>query len=251
MNQLFTSTTDKKSPTLNHIQDGTEKLPDYLTKRNPSFQQMLHQALSTITTTSTVNNNNSTHLESLRQIAIFIYKMMVIQVHHALWTIYFKSGTGQLITTSQMNSPFYSTAVSIWPKQVKILSPSTNGKTINDEHEFYLKLVQNHLYELEQRLQQVQTEQNSKTRNLPNYTLTVQTIIGTYIERNLQPFRREMANQIDLVHYDYHIRSLKLEYLRHKPNAYQVCVLFCIRCVVDLCRCVSILGMHNAPNLSE
>lgn len=66
-------------------------------------------------------------------------------------------------------------------------------------------------------------EVNVKAKNFQGFTLAIQKIIEAYIERNLQPFRMEIANQIELIHYDYHIRSLKLEYLRHKPNAYQVC----------------------------
>ncbi|CAF4616110.1 unnamed protein product, partial [Rotaria magnacalcarata] len=28
-------------------------------------------------------------------------------------------------------------------------------------------------------------------------------------------------HQVELIHYDYHIRALKLEYFQHKPNEYQ------------------------------
>jgi hypothetical protein len=86
-----------------------------------------------------------------------------------------------------------------------------------------LHVVQNHLYELVQRLKQVQMEVNVKAKNFLGFTFAIQKIIEAYMEPNFQSFRMEIANQIELIHYDYHIQSLKLEYLRHKPNAYQVC----------------------------
>lgn len=152
MSQLTTSETTNKDVTLmKEMKLEIEKIPDYLTKRNKSFQQMLYQAVSTITTTTTTtwNKNNNTHIESLRHIAILIYKIMFIQVYHALWAAYLKSGMGQLIIPSQAKQ-FYSTAVSIWPKQIKTFSQSTCGKKTNREHDYYLKFAQNHLYELEQ-----------------------------------------------------------------------------------------------------
>ena len=232
MNRLSTNGSKKKSTPIDRIQDDIEQIPDYLTKRNPSFQQMLHQALST-TTLLTIGKNDNTHLESLRHIAILIYKTMIIRAHHVLWTTHLKSGTGQLITTSQVKLS-YSVTVSIWPKQVKILSQTVNGKHINHEHEFYLELVHNHLYKLKQQLKQVQTELNLKASSFQGYTSAIQKIIEAYIEQNLQPFRMNILHQIELIHYDYHIRSLKLEYLQQKPNAYQVDFVHVILCVIGL-----------------
>ena len=54
--------------------------------------------------------------------------------------------------------------------------------------------------------------------------MTIQKFIETYIEQNLHSLRMEIEHQVELIHYDYHIRALKLEYCRHKPNQYQVCL---------------------------
>ena len=54
-------------------------------------------------------------------------------------------------------------------------------------------------------------------------SVDISNTIETYIEQNLQPLRIEIEHQIELIHYDYHIRALKLEYYRHNPNKYQVC----------------------------
>jgi hypothetical protein len=254
MSQLSTQTATNKrqQARIANVQEEIEKIPDYLTKRNPSLREILHEAASTMTTLTSIKYN-STHIDSLRHVAILIYKIMFIRVHHALWTTYFKSGMGQLITPSSSQAKVsYSTTVSMWPQQLKILAQLTGGKKArNDEHEFYLKFVQNHLYELNRRLNQVQMELNSKVKNFQGYTLILQKRIETYIEQNFQPYRMEIEHQIELIHYDHHIRALKLEYVRHKPNAYQVCYFFGYKiCVIDHLL-MGILGTHNETNLSK
>ncbi|CAF3294650.1 unnamed protein product [Rotaria socialis] len=44
----------------------------------------------------------------------------------------------------------------------------------------------------------------------------------TYIEENLNSsLSKKIEHQVELIHYDYHIRALELEYFQHKPNEYQ------------------------------
>ncbi|CAF4610511.1 unnamed protein product, partial [Rotaria socialis] len=58
--------------------------------------------------------------------------------------------------------------------------------------------------------------------NFQGYTLSIQEIIITYIEQNLNSsLSKKIKHQVELIHYDYHIRALKLEYFQHKPNEYQ------------------------------
>ena len=77
---------------------------------------------------------------------------------------------------------------------------------------------------MECRLKTYQNELNIKANNFPGYTLSIQQIIETYIEQNLDRLRMEVEHRVELVHYDYRIRALKLEYFRHQPNEYQVCM---------------------------
>ncbi|CAF2107397.1 unnamed protein product, partial [Rotaria magnacalcarata] len=43
-----------------------------------------------------------------------------------------------------------------------------------------------------------------------------------YIEQNLNSsLSKKIEHQVELIHYDYHIRTLKSEYFQHKPNEYQ------------------------------
>ncbi|CAF2015042.1 unnamed protein product [Rotaria magnacalcarata] len=170
ISQLSTSTTTEKDPIMivKEINDQLEIIPNYLTKQYIAFKKLMHQALSSVTTTTTEKLNSNTN--ELRKIAILIYKIMVIQTYQYLWKTYFKSGTGQLIAPFETKQKlFYSTTLPIWPKEIKTI-------------EMFL----------------------------------------TYIEENLNSsLSKKIKHQVELIHYDYHIRALKLEYFQHKPNEYQ------------------------------
>ncbi|CAF1590425.1 unnamed protein product [Rotaria magnacalcarata] len=220
--QLSTSTTTEKDPIMivKEINDQLEIIPNYLTKQNIAFKKLMHQALSSITTTTTEKLNSNTN--ELRKIAILIYKIMVIQTYQYLWKTYFKSGTGQLIIPSETKQKLsYSTTLPIWPKEIKTIVLS-NKKDTTNENEIYLKFTNGQLNALQHQLKQYQQELNIKANNFQGYTLSIQEMFLTYIEENLNSsLSKKIKHQVELIHYDYHIRALKLEYFQHKPNEYQ------------------------------
>ena len=236
MNQLLsTCTINTTEYLMKEIKIEIEKIPDYLTKRNQTFQQIRYQILSkmpaTTTATTMTQLDNTNKLEDLRKIAMLIYKIMIIQTYQLLWTTCLKSGMGRLIIPSktkqqQQQQLSYSTTLSIWPKEIKSMVLSKNVNKTTNENENCLKFVNHQLNELEYQLKRYQTELNMKANYFQGYTLTMQKMIETYLEQNLQSFRMEIEHRIELVHYDYQIRAFKLEYFRrHKPNIYQVCFL--------------------------
>ncbi|CAF2227734.1 unnamed protein product [Rotaria magnacalcarata] len=60
---------------MKEIKDQLEMIPDYLTKKNKSFKEMIDQILSSITTTTTEEKSNN-NTNELRKIVILIYKIM-------------------------------------------------------------------------------------------------------------------------------------------------------------------------------
>ncbi|CAF1202314.1 unnamed protein product, partial [Rotaria magnacalcarata] len=172
--QLSTSTTTEKDPIMivKEINDQLEIIPNYLTKQNIAFKKLMHQALSSITTTTTEKLNSNTN--ELRKIAILIYKIMVIQTYQYLWKTYFKSGTGQLIIPSETKQKLsYSTTLPIWPKEIKTIVLS-NKKDTTNENEIYLKFTNGQLNALQHQLKQYQQELNIKANNFQGYTLSIQ-----------------------------------------------------------------------------
>ncbi|CAF3500006.1 unnamed protein product [Rotaria socialis] len=110
-----------------------------------------------------------------------------------------------------------------WPKEIKtILVSSNKGKT--NENEICLKFVNEQLNELQRQLKSYQQELNIRANDYQGYTLSIQEIIITYIQENLNSsLHKKIEHHVDLIYYDYHIRALKLEYFQHKPNEYQAC----------------------------
>ena len=220
MSQLSTDTTNNKECLMKEI-----KIPDYLTKGNKPFQQIMHQALSNINITMAMldDDDDRTHkLEELQKIAILIYQIMLIQTYQLLWAAYLQSGMGQLIISSETTLS-YSTTLSIWPKEIKSMVLLSKNVDKTNENASCSKLVNDHLNELDHQLKQYQMELNMKANHFPGYTLSIQTLMETYIEQNLHSLRMEIEHKVELVYFDYHIQALKLEYYRHNPNDYQVC----------------------------
>ncbi|CAF2053407.1 unnamed protein product [Rotaria magnacalcarata] len=147
---------------------------------------------------------------------------MVIQTYQYLWKTYFKSGTGQLIIPSETKQKVsYSTTSPIWPKEIKTIALS-NKKAKTNENEICLKFTNGHLYALRNQLKEYQQELNIKANNFQGYTISIQEKLMTYIEQNLNSsLSRKIEHQVELIHYDYHIQALKLEYFQHKPNESQ------------------------------
>lgn len=227
MSQLSTIKTHAKDSVMlmKEVKDELEIIPNYLTKQNKSFEEMIHHALSLIKTVSGKSNIHANSMDKLRKIAKLIYRILVTQTYQYLWKTYFKSGTGQLIIPSKTSQKlFYSTTVPIWPKEIKAIILA-NNKNKTNENEICLQFVNNHLNELQHQLKQYQNELNIEANNFQSYTFSIQNIIKAYIEKNLNSsLRKKIEHQVELIHCDYHIRALKLEFFRHKPNAYQVCL---------------------------
>ncbi|CAF1373801.1 unnamed protein product [Rotaria sordida] len=235
MSQLSTNMTEKDELLLKDIKAEIEKIPTYLTKRNKSFLEIMNQALSKTAITTNTQPLSTTKLgdttdsiDKLRKIAILIYKIMVIQTYQVLWAAYFKSGMGQLVLPDKTQVS-YSINVPIWPKELKAVLASRNTDKTH-ENDTYLKFVNEQLDELDYQLKQCQKQLNIKANNFPGYTLTIQKILESYIEKNLHFLRMEIEHKVELIHYDYYIRALKFEYLRLQPNEYQEC------CMKDICQ---------------
>jgi esterase/lipase len=67
ISQLSTNVRNEKPPMMKNISNEIDKIPDYLTKRNKSFKQIMHQVLSKMTMVTTKNNN----IEELRKNSYF------------------------------------------------------------------------------------------------------------------------------------------------------------------------------------
>ncbi|CAF4697190.1 unnamed protein product, partial [Rotaria magnacalcarata] len=128
----------------------------------------------------------------------------------------------QLIVPSETKQKLsYSTTLPIWPKEIKtIILSSKKDKT--NENEICLKFTNGQLNALQHQLKQYRQEFDIKPNNFQGYRLSIQKMLMTYVEKNLNSsLHKKIEHQVELIYYDYHIRALKLEYIRHKPTENQ------------------------------
>ncbi|CAF3264284.1 unnamed protein product, partial [Rotaria sp. Silwood2] len=123
-------------------EDQVENIPYYLTKESKSFQQI------------TSDLSSSELIEELRQLAILIHELLMIEFHKSLWTIYLKSGTGQL-QLNQMNHPHHHIQPHLWPLEVqKRMRQQSLDST---DMAACLTYVTQHLDQLNNKMKQYQT----------------------------------------------------------------------------------------------
>ncbi|CAF3964179.1 unnamed protein product [Rotaria sp. Silwood1] len=213
--QLSITTNTEQPLTVQDIIGEIDKIPNFLSKRSKPFKAIINEVLST---TAIIRTNEM--IEQLRQIGIFTYKKIFIRIHHGLWFSYFKAGTGQLI--SQVEGQLdYSTNLPIWPKEINALVQKPTHINNKNENDFYMNFINDRLRVLDNKLKEYEYELIKRINSISGYSLQVQHLIETYVEQNLSTLRLEIEHKIQLIHYDYHIQALKLEYYRHHPNEYQ------------------------------
>lgn len=217
MTQLSIKKTNEHSFEMKDFKDDIMVIPEYLSKRNKSFRDMIN---SVISIAGFIKSDSI--VEDLRQIAIIIYKRMFIRINQNLWITYFKSGIGQLILSSKQSFN-YPINVHVWPKEVKNLVDGSRDTKDRQKNDVYKNYVDKYLHKLETQLEHYDTELNNRMNCFQNYALKLQHSIETYIEQHINSLRMDIDHKIELVHYDYHIQALKLEYYNHHPNEYQVC----------------------------
>jgi len=207
---------DKNHSRIIHdIIESIKTLPNFLTKHNGSFRQLIHEILLIMST-----SKNKTDVLSLQHIAFLLYKILIIQKHQKLWNVYLKSGNGELLAELG-NRSTYSISVKLWPKNIHLMIQSISKNKTSD-NTTCMNFVTNTLELLEKYLKHIETELRSLVTRLPRYSLSIQQMLIMHIQENLNDVIVEFTHQIELVHFDYHIRALKLEFLQHHPSKYQV-----------------------------
>lgn len=226
--QKTTTTAGNNISLIQEIQTDIDKIPVYLTKRNPSFQEMVHNIHLTIKTTGTIIIDPTNNKECIRKIGLLIYQIMIIQTYHSLWSTYLKSGSGELIITAVNEpKPSYHVNIPIWPNELKALFLAIVKIPMKDtENQQYFNFVSEQLQLMDGELNRCRTQLNIFANKFHGYTLQIQNTIKSYIDEHSHSFRMQIKHQIELLHYDYHIGASKLEYIRHRPNPFQVDFLY-------------------------
>ncbi|CAF1623635.1 unnamed protein product [Rotaria sp. Silwood1] len=231
--QLFTSANEqqkkkdeptRRNPTVSYselnlrqlIGLDIDKVPQYLNHTNDSFHKIIHS----IRPTMTVNR-----LEELRHIAILMYKLFLLEKLELLWTMYRRSGTGNL----ELSTPIEQMNRNIWPKEVRTRIELIHNKYISN-NDLYLTFVEHCLGKLYEKNEECQRQLRYRTGHLVDYTWAMEETIKKFVQQGFMYQSVEYACQIALVQYNYREAMAKQQFLHENPNQNQVSYIVVNHC---------------------
>ncbi|CAF1538569.1 unnamed protein product [Rotaria sp. Silwood1] len=201
LNQLSVTSHHTPEHLISVHEDDAENIPYYLSKESESFQKM------------TGNLSSNELVEKLRQMAILIHQLFMIDLEKSLWSTYLKSGTGQL-PVNQMDNDHLSHP-HLWPIEVqKLMRQQSLDST---DSAACLTYVTQHLDELNDKMKQYQTKYNMMKNQYFNYLPTIQT----FVHQQLESARLATEQQIAIVHYHYIDHVFELKFLACNPTRQQ------------------------------
>lgn len=185
-----------------------EEIPHYLRADSESFQKFILSFLS-----KTIEK----HSEDLRQIAIVMHKILLLEKVDNLWLIYRKSGMGII----KLPKHFMHLRRKIWPFNVRVLVQQILN-TADPDHNTYQLFVDYCLERLQNKSEACFNELNNRINSLANSIPNMESIIETFVRRHFIDESLEYDCQIALVQYHYIDELIKYYYLASNPDEKQV-----------------------------
>jgi len=185
-----------------------DRVPDYLSKSNPSFERKIASILP-----STI------HIEDLRKIALLMYKIISLQLVHSLWIIYQKSCMGHLPSPI---STMKDIDTKICPIEVQSNMKLCKFQFQNNESNPALIFVNHCLSQFNDESEQYRKHLNIKASHLVGYSRGLEHNIEKFVQKGLVSKRIEIDREIALVQYHYTDVLLKRAYLAQNPSENQV-----------------------------
>lgn len=170
-----------------------------------------------------MNPFNFNKVEDFRQIALCIHHIKYNENIYSLWMVYLKSGMGELQQKQQQHNSRHTLIVQVWPTSIKSKVKKDIRSGIK-EYDACLAYVKDRLNTFEKNIAKAQAHLNDRLKRL-YYHLSptvIREAIEKFVENNLIHERARIQHKIQLVHFDYHERSLELQYLQYNPTEAQV-----------------------------
>ncbi|CAF1506721.1 unnamed protein product [Adineta ricciae] len=185
--------------------------PYYLSKKNPSFEQIIYHVLP-----------RTTHVENFRSIAVLFFKSLALELVRSLWIVYRQSGLGELETALDTKG----IDAKIWPKEILNLiqdyEPNIKNKDLNH---ICLAFVNECLQQMTTKDQEYQHELRIWTTSLTDYTSTLDQMIKKFVDDGLRGLRLEVSCHIAMTHCYYQDEILKQQFLVHNPTDEQIAMV--------------------------
>jgi hypothetical protein len=187
------------------------QVPTYLSTSNETFKHKIHAIRPKI---------NQNHLEELRHVAILMYRMLFVEKLQSLWTMYRKSGNGEL----QQPRSTKEISMKIWPCAIR--SRINTIVNVNMSVDEKCQLFVDHCRtKLNDQYEVYRNQLRYRTTHIIDYTSAMELTIQNLVQQGFMYQRIEYDCEIALVQYHYIDGILKRQYLTENPNEYQVNIL--------------------------
>ena len=184
------------------------QVPPYLCCSNESFKEAIYSIRPKV---------SLHHLEELRHVAILMYKILLLEKLQNLWTIYRRSGMGEL---SQPRSA-KEVALKIWPFEIRSRIKHVENANITDDEKCHL-FVDHCQTKLSDQNQLYRNQLRYRTSHIMDYTSAMELTVENFVKQRFMYQRIEYDCRIALVQYHYTDAVLKCQYLIENPNENQV-----------------------------
>jgi len=188
-----------------------ETMPYYLLAKNNLFDPMIQQ---------TMDRTCTLDMEEIRDIAFCMHYKATYETLYHLWSLYLRSGTGQL---KENNETTYSKERCYWSKHVQALLCTTHPTTQEDQQEAYELLVNQRMQHYSDNVDYYEKEVNDKEYTMIGLTSTIKRTVETCVKQyGMTALRMKCDFAIALLYYDYDDHLLQVEYEQAKPTEDQV-----------------------------
>lgn len=183
-------------------------IPDYLSVNNPFLNTVLDSL-----------GLSMAYLPGLRDVAILMHRLQLIDLVRSLWVTYRKSGTGHLPAPF----PIDPSDTKIWPQEIRTLIDSS-WMYVDDEanDDPYLSFVEQALADLLAKSLKFEQQLQAKKRAFPNYSDKIEKKLDSIVRERLQFIRVDIEHQMALVEIDFNHTILKRALQALPANEYQV-----------------------------
>ena len=207
--------------------DNKDLLPEYLSVRNPFFDQMAQKL---------IHMNKPIDVNILRQMTFFQHQIAHFNQLHHLWSAYLRAGIGSLKDDNDNSEEQQQQDVAkqidrrYWCEEVKSLIEEQLNLTEEERHCACQDLVYKRLHEYLEKIRLYEYQINQTKEDLPYWTSTIEEGIQTFVQHyGINPLQIKYKHQIAVLTCEYEDQILQRQYQQQNPTAYQVSFQFIYR----------------------
>ena len=196
------------------------QMPSYLSSiYERRFVRLIEQHVPSI--------DRSLNREDLRQVAILMHHVTVLELERSLWDSYLKCATS-MVQRNGKYPRFWPAAVIAMFRELAQMTTLGDVDQIRASDDDYLRIVQRQLCDLEKEGRALQCQLNHRKKRIYDYERIWEEPLRAFVVEQTESFRQQFQCKVQLVEFDNRAHQLECEFREESPNTAQVRSLFSI-----------------------